>query len=216
MTPVEYRRLVGLLMLWAMLPLPFLYIVQPPFWLAAAAVGLAAALVPGRPVRLPGWALNALGVGIIIAVAAAGGLRIGPLRPLGHLLLLLTAVRALVVDDRRSFLRALLPVSLVWVVAVTSSTHLAVVPYFALSAAVWWWTGMRVLLAGTAAGAGVRATVPRPRHAAAAAAVALVLAAAIFVIMPRLRSPWVAGRGGADSVTGFTSHVELGGVGAIR
>lgn len=216
MTAVEYRRLLGLLLLWAVLPLPFLYIVQPPFWLAAAAVGLAAAVVPGRPVRLPGWALNVLGIGIIIAVASAGGLRIGPLRPLGHLLLLLTAVRALVVDDRRSFLRALLPVSLVWVVAVTSSTHLAVVPYFALSAAVWWWTGMRVLLAGTAAGAGVRATVPRPRHAAAAAAVALVLAAAIFVIMPRLRSPWVAGRGGTGSVTGFTSHVELGGVGAIR
>lgn len=216
MTPVEYRRLIGLLLLWVLLPLPFLYIVLPPFWLTASAVGLLACLVPARQVRLPGWALNALAIVIVVIVVMVGGLRIGPLRPLGHLLLLLTSVRVLVARDRRSFLGALLPVFLIWVVGVTSSTHLAVVPYFAISAGIWWWTGMRVLLAGTLDGKAAVATAPRPRHAAVAAAVALLLAAVIFVVMPRLRTPWIAGRGGASSVTGFTSNVQLGGVGEIR
>jgi len=213
---IEHRRLIGLLLLWALLPLPFLYIVLPPFWLAAAAVGLVLALRPGNELKLSGLALNALGLAIVVVVLAVGGLRISPLRPLGHLVLLLTAVRALTVSDRRSFLRALLPVFLVWLVAVTSSTHLAVVPYFAASAAVWWWTGMRLLLVSALGATFVDRSLPRLRHAAFAAAAALVLAALVFLVMPRLREPWLAGRGGASSVTGFTSQVELGGVGTIR
>ena len=172
MSAAEHRRLIGLLLLWALLPLPFLYIVMPPFWLAAAAVGLALALRPQSELELSPLALNALGIAIVGVVLAVGGLRIGPLRPLGHLVLLLTAVRALTVSDRRSFLRALLPVFLVWLVAVTSSTHLAVVPYFAVSAAVWWWTGMRLLLVSALGAAFVGRSLPRPRHAACAAAAA--------------------------------------------
>jgi hypothetical protein len=38
----------------------------------------------------------------------------------------------------------------------------------------------------------------------------------LFLAIPRLRSPLVAGRGGSGSVTGFSSHVDLAGVGTIR
>ena len=34
-----YRRLAGGLLLWSLLPLPFLYIILPPFWLAGGAAG---------------------------------------------------------------------------------------------------------------------------------------------------------------------------------
>ncbi len=217
MTAAQYRRLLGALMVWSVVPLPFLYIILPPFWLLAGAVGLVLFMRPGLKIRFSATVLNVLGLVILVIVLAVGGLRVGPLRPLGHLLLLLTAVRALAVTDRKSFLGGLLPVFLVWVVAVTSSTHITIVLYFAASAAVWWWAGMRILLSGT--GIDLRRvgeTLPRPRHAVAAALAALVVAGPIFIIMPRLRAPWVAGRGGASSVTGFSSHVELAGMGTIR
>ncbi len=217
MTVAEYRRLLGLLLLWASVPLPFLYIVLPPFWLLTSAIALLLSLRPTLKLRLSSGALNVIGVGIIVAVAFAGGLRVGPLRPLGHLLLLLTAVRALVVVDRRTFLRALLPVFLVWVVAVTSSTDVSVVIYFCISAAVWWWAGMRIHLSGLVDGdLRLKKGLPQWRHVAAATVVTLLLSIPIFVALPRLRSPWIAGRGGMSSVTGFSSHVDLAGVGTIR
>jgi len=113
MTVESYRRLLGILFMWALLPFPFLYIIMPPFWLAAAAVGLFMSLWPSVKLRPSGIVLNLIGVAIIVAVVIAGGMRVGPLRPLGHLLLLLTSVRVMMVVDRRSFLRAILLVFLV-------------------------------------------------------------------------------------------------------
>lgn len=217
MTVAQYRRLLGALMVWSIVPLPFLYILLPPFWLLVGGVGLFLIVRPELNVRFSPAVLNGLGIVILLVVLAVGGLRVGPLRPLGHLLLLLTTVRSLAVADRKSFLGGLLPVTLVWIVAVTSSTHITIIIYFAASAAVWWWAGMRIFLDGTGIGLErSKGVVPRPRHAVVAALAALLLAGPIFVIMPRLRSPWIAGRGGVSSVTGFTSHVELGGVGTIR
>jgi transglutaminase-like putative cysteine protease len=210
------RRLLGLLLLWALVPFPFLYIVVPPFWLAAAAAGLYMVFKPAATPRFSRLALNLIGVAIIVVVVVAGGLRVGPLRPLGHLLLLLTSVRVLMVSDRRSFLRATLMVFLVWVVAITSSTHVVVALYFGASAVLWWWVGIRVHLAGLGFELEPGVAVPRHRHVVVAAMLALLLSVPIFVALPRLRSPWVAGRGGVSSVTGFTSHVDLAGVGTIR
>jgi hypothetical protein len=213
-TGEEYRRVLGVLLAWAMVPLPFLYIIQPPFWLISAAVGVTLLVRPKTLLRLKPPALNLIGIAILVVVVLAGGLRVGPLRPLGHLLLLLTSVRVLMVDDRRSFLRALLLVFLAWLVAVASSTHFSVMFYFAASAFVWWWLGMRIHLDGVV---GTAATgVLRLSHVAVAAAAALVLTIPLFLIMPRLSSPWIAGRGGTRSVTGFSSQVDLAGVGPIH
>jgi transglutaminase-like putative cysteine protease len=216
MTVESSRRLLGVLFLWALLPFPFLYIIMPPFWLAAAGVALFLCLRPASKLRPSGLVLNLLGVAIIVAVVLAGGIRVGPLRPLGHLLLLLTSVRALTVTDRKSFLRATLLVFLVWVVALTSSTHVTVAVYFGFSAVLWWWVGMTVHLSGLGFKKVATGAIPRPRHLVVAALVALILSIPIFILLPRLRSPWIAGRGGVSSVTGFTSHVDLAGVGTIR
>lgn len=210
-TGQPYRRLTGLLLLTALLPMPFLYVVAPPFWMAAAAVAAWLLVRPSWSLRLSPLAQNGLAVIIVAVVVAAGGARLGPLRPLGHLLLLLAAVRALQVADRRSFLRAMPLLALVWVVSLAASTHVAVLAYFAASAAVWWWAGMQTQLMGVTGAGGL----VRPRHAAAAALAALLLAVPVFVALPRLRSPWIAGRGSLHSVTGFSSRVELAGVGSI-
>ena len=211
-----YRRLAGLLLLWSLLPLPFLYIVMPPFWLSAGVVALALILVPSWSPKLRPWVLNVIAVVIVIAVVAAGGIRVGPLRPLGHLLLLLTAVRASQITDRRSFLKALPAIFLVWVIALTASTHVSALLFFTVSAVIWWWTGMEIQLAAVAVDDGVPTASVRPRHALLAAVVALMLAVPVFVSVPRLRSPWIAGQGGVRSVTGFSSRVELSGVGTIQ
>ena len=211
-----YRRLAGLLLLWSLLPLPFLYIVKPPFWLSAGVVALALILVPSWSPKLRPWVLNVIAVVIVVAVVAAGGIRVGPLRPLGHLLLLLTAVRASQITDRRSFLKALPAIFLVWVIALTASTHVSALLFFTVSAVIWWWTGMEIQLAAVAVDDGVPTASVRPRHALLAAVVALVLAVPVFVSVPRLRSPWIAGQGGVRSVTGFSSRVELSGVGTIQ
>jgi hypothetical protein len=207
----SYRQLAGLLLLTSLLPMPFLYIVMPPFWMAAAAAAVWLVVRPSWSLRLSPLAQNGLAVLMVAAVVAAGGARLGPLRPLGHLLLLLAAVRALQVADRRSYLRAMPLLVLVWVVSLASSTHVAVIAYFAVSAAVWWWAGMQTQLMGVTGAGGL----VRPRHAAAAALAALLLAVPVFVAMPRLRSPWIAGRGSLHSVTGFSSRVELAGIGPI-
>lgn len=207
----SYRQLAGLLLLTSILPMPFLYIVMPAFWLVAAAVGTVLLVRPGRSLRLSPLLQNGLAIVIVAAVVAAGGARLGPLRPLGHLLLLLAAVRAVQVADRRSFLRALPLLVLVWVVSLAASTHITVLAYFAVSAAVWWWAGMQIQLLGVT-GAGGRV---RVRHAAVAALAALMLSVPVFMVLPRLRSPWIAGRGSLHSVTGFSSRVELAGIGPI-
>lgn len=209
------RRQLGWLLLWALVPLPFLYIVLPPFWLVAAAAGAWLAFRPERVLRPSAAVLNLAAVLILAAVVATGGLEVGPLRPLGHLLLLLTAVRVLMVDDLKSFLQSVALVAVVWVVAVASSTHPAIAPYFVASAALGWGFGMRLQLAGLGLEDGRRrGALPRGRHLAAAVVAALLVAAPVFVVMPRLGSPWVAGRSFARS-TGFSADVDLGKMGRL-
>lgn len=209
---LAYRRLTGLLLLWALLPLPFLYLLLPPFWLAGGVVGALLLLRPRLEVRLGTAAQNLLGVVILVVVLAVGGWNVGPLRPFGHLLILLASLRGLLVRDRGSFLRTLPLLFLIWVVSTTSSTHVAAVGYLAASTVLWWWAGMRVHLLGLSPSFGA----PRLGHVAPAAFGALLLAIPVFVVMPRLTAPVVAGGRGPGSMTGFSTSVDLSGAGAIQ
>ncbi|MGD8441550.1 MAG: transglutaminaseTgpA domain-containing protein, partial [Holophagae bacterium] len=209
------RRMLGWTLLWAMVPLPFLYIVLAPFWIIAGAAGLFLVLWPERVVRPSTTVLNLLALLILVVVVGTGGLHVGPLRPLGHLLLLLTAVRVLLVDDHRSFVRALALVGMVWVVSVSASTHMAVSIYFVASAVILWWVGMWLNMTGLGIDPSVSALrVPRLRHVATASFATLVIAVPFFVAMPRLGSPWVAGSSFARS-TGFSPDVDLGKLGRV-
>jgi hypothetical protein len=138
------------------------------------------------------------------------------MRPLGNLLLP-SHHRTLQVgqDQFRAGRLALL----VWAVSVASSTHVALVPYRWFRSG--WWAGMRVLPTGLRgprgeSSAGRASQYPRPLHAALAATVVVALAVPVFVTMPRLRSPLVAGVGGARAVSGFSLGVDLSAVGAIE
>jgi hypothetical protein len=209
------RRSLGWLLLWALVPMPFLYIVLPPFWLLAGAAGVVLVLRPELEFRPSRTVLNLIGVGILILVAVAGGLHVGPLRPLGHMLLMLTAVRVHLVDDRKSFIRALALVGMVWVVSVTASTHMMASVYFVVSAAIGWWVGIRIHLTGLGLALdSSNGFLPRPRHVLLATAAALVVAVPFFLVMPRLGSPWVAGSS-FSKTTGFSPSVDLGTLGRL-
>lgn len=209
------HRQLGWLVLWALVPLPFLYIVLAPFWMITAAAGIFLVLRPEKIFRPSRTLLNLTAVAIVAVVAVAGGLGVGPLRPLGHLLLLLTAVQVLLVHDRRSFLRSLVLVGMVWVVSVASSTHMMVSVYFLISAGIGWWFGIRLHL--TSLGIAVDdpdGPLPRISHVFAAVGAALLIAIPFFLMMPRLGSPWIAGSSFSRS-TGFSPSVDLGKLGRL-
>lgn len=212
------RRRFGLLVLWAILPLPFSLIVLPPFYLAVIAAALFLIFVPSQPIRLSLTLKNVLGLLILFAVISAGGLRVGPLRPLGHLLLLLLAVQALMATSRRDTTRLVPLLGVVWMVSIASATHLLLVGYLIASAAIAWWLGMRLILEREAPEGTLKTNVefPQWRHAAVAGLLAFVVGLPIFLAMPRLRSPWIAGLAGARGVSGFSTAVELAAVGEIQ
>jgi len=214
---MSFRRLASGLLLWALLPLPFTGVTAPPFW-AAAAVAAGVAIFRRRPLEPSRKMLNLLGFAFLLLVLAAGGWRVGPMRPLGHLLLMLAGLRVLMVKDRRSLVAALGPTALLWVTAVASSTHVTLLAYLMASAVVLWWAGMRALLMIRAdeLGAEVGPSLPRLNHVVRAGVVVLLLAIPVFLLMPRLRSPWLYAGSGRGSVSGFTTAVELSDMGDIR
>lgn len=217
----ERRRLAAKALLWALVPLPFVGVVQAPFWLTALAASVFVLIRgPQGVVHLTTRKQNVIGVVILAAVVVAGGLRVGPLRPLGHLLVLLAAVSIIQVRGRRSFKLALALAGMIWLAAVASSHHVALVPYLLVSAVALWWGGMRVLLLDRAeeAGADVRVLegLPHLRLVVVSAVLAVLLMAPVFVIVPRLRSPVIGGLGLGERVSGFSSAVQLGGIGRIK
>ncbi len=209
----QIHLLVGGLLLWSLAPFPFLYIILPPFWLLTGAIALWRVVkleAEWRPSRLT---LNLIAVMILVAVIAAGGFGVGPLRPLGHLLLLLIGVRAATVNDLRGVRRALPAIFLVFLVGVVSAVHISIVPYFIGSLAVWWYAGMYVFLLELSMESGEELGRPRWRHAVVAAVVASFLTVPFFMLMPRLRSPLLGSALVRQS--GFSGQVELGRRGEI-
>ncbi len=211
------RRLAAMGLLLGLAPLPFTGIVLPPFWVVAA-VAAVGAFVRRRPLKLSNRVMNVLAVVFVVTVLAAGGWRVGPLRPLGQLLVLLAGLRVLTVGDRRGFTAALIPNGLVWILAVASSTHVTLLLYLAFSMMALWWGGMRAFLVVMSPEEmlPVLRGIPRWRHATLAGLTVLILAVPVFFAMPRLRSPVLAAGRGSAGVTGFHTSVDLSGIGKIR
>jgi len=205
--------LAGWLLLWSLLPLPFLYIVLPPFWIVPMAVGLWKLVSPEsrwKPSRLT---LNLLGVVVLAVVIAAGGLGVGPLRPLGHLLLLLTAIRTATVSNLEDLRRAVPTIFLIGLVGIASAVHVTIMPYLLGSAIVWWYAGMQIFLMELSREGGVDLGRPRVRHAVVAGIAVAILTVPTFLLLPRLRSPLVSAPVVRQS--GFSETVELARRGAI-
>ncbi len=212
---LERQRWIGLLALAVAAPLPFTGAATWPV-VAVFAASAAWLLVARRPVEpLPTWVENLLAPAVVVAVLALGGLRFGVMRPVAHLALLVGAIRlpGSVQRGRSGSLALLLAV--VGVAAVASSTHLLLVPYLLVLVALLVTAAARFDLAAFVPRA---AAVPWPpwRLTAATVALAAVVAAPLFVVLPRLRSPFAAAGMGGVSVSGFRGTVDLNNVSDIK
>ncbi len=205
--------LIGGLFLWSLAPFPFLYVVLPPFWMVAGGVALWRIVRPEVEWRPSMTVLNLIGIMVLLAVIVAGGFQVGPLRPLGHLLLLLTAIRVATVNELKDVQRALPAIFLAGLVGVVSAVHVSIVPYLFASLALWWYVGMQVFLFELSWESGEDLGRPRWSHVVAAAVVVAILAIPFFMVLPRLTSPLVGSALHRES--GFSEKMDLGMSGEI-
>jgi len=215
---LAWQRWLGLGALAVLPPLGLSGAVAWPFLLPLALVALAAVTyrTPLRP--LPNWLENLLAPLILAAVAAAGGLRFGVVRPVAHLLVLLGAVRLLGGTEPSRRKTSLAVLALLAVAGIASSTHPALGVYLlGLLAGVV--AAVMVLLPQELARA--RGTTAPPPGVSFRVLVATVLLASLvavplFVALPRLRSPFAAAGVGARPVSGFREAVALHQLGEIK
>ena len=216
---LERQRWVAALALAVAAPLPLTGIVSWPFLVPFLATA-SAVVVARRPVSsLPVWLENLLAPLILVVVVVAGGMRFGVLRPVAQLAVLLATVRLFGCWERRRTTTALAVVGLVAVAGIASSTHPALAPYLlALLALVVVGTGRletRALL--EEAGGGERpGWWPPWRLVAATVGIGVLFAGVVFVLLPRLRSPFAVSPLGSRPVSGFREAIALHRFGEIK
>ena len=217
-TIVERQRWLGALALAVAIPLPLTGIVSWPFllpFLAAAAWVVASR----RPLAtLPAWLENVLAPAILVAVIGAGGVRYGILRPVAQLAVLVAAVRLPGCGRRGRTASTGAVLALVGVAGIASSTHPTLALYLVgllgfVVLAVGRLTGVAI-----AEAAGGRRAVgwPAPRLIAGTVLTAVVVAAPLFVVLPRLRSPFAGAPFALTPMTGFRDAVMLNGIGEVK
>jgi transglutaminase-like putative cysteine protease len=216
---LERQRWLAALALVVALPLPLTGVAAWPFVGAFCAV---AALVltarkPTPPLRP--WLENLLAPAILIAVVAAGGgYKYGVLRPVAHLGVLVAAVRMPGCGGRsRSRMTASLLAG-VAVAGIASSTHPLLAVYLVgLLAFVIVAAARFVALSLAEQGGGERWRVwPPQRLVGSSVALAVLVAVPIFVLLPRLRSPFAATPIGLRAMSGFREAVALHEIGDIK
>jgi transglutaminase-like putative cysteine protease len=216
---VERQRWLAALALAVAVPLPLTGIVSWPFLgpFLVAAVWVAISRRPVAPP--PAWLENVLAPVILIAVVAAGGVQYGILRPVSQLAVLVAAVRLPGCGQRARTASSGGILALVGVAGIASSTHPALALYLvALLAFVLLAVGRLtgVALAEGAGTAGGGPAWPPMRLVVGSVVLAVLVATPLFVLLPRLRSPFAAGPFGARSTSGFREAVMLHGIGDVK
>jgi len=227
----EKRLLLGLLALVAPVPLPFNGILE---WGYLLTYMVACLLFLRRAARDPGgwlptWAMNSLAVAYLpyfvfdVLVLSRGRLVV----PVTHLLLFTVLVKLFAIRRERDKWQTAIAVFFLFLTAMGTSVHPTVVLYLIV------FMGLALLLFArfaqlhlTAAFAGTEEqrrallAVPMGRFLAGATGATLLLAIPLFVLLPRVESPFVPGRGQGlgtiGAATGFSDEVTLDTIGSIR
>lgn len=245
----EKRLLLGALALAAPIPLPFNQVLEwPVLFLYGFAVVYflqRADRDPGVASGwLPDWALNLLGLvytPLLVFDLRMSFLRNTPVTALLHLIMFLVVVKLYSIRRERDKWTLMMAIFFLFLGAMATSSHLTIVFYlvgflaislFALAA----FAHLHVLAgvergrrAGAAAPLDPGQPVPARRAPAATSSIrgpllagtVLVLAVAvpIFATLPRIREPFILGRGGTAGggrTTGFSDSVDLSLTSAIR
>ncbi len=226
----EKREILGWWALLAPLPLPLNDVLG---WGSVGAYSLAVifflwrARRGGAEVRwLPNWAMNVLGA-IYVPIflfdlrVLGGGRIVGPVLRLG---LFALVVKLFALGRERDKWQAAIGVFFIFIAAMGTSVHPSVVFYLAAFLAL----GLALLarfawyhvLEGFGREEATLARVPLARFLVAATIAAIVVSVPLFAILPRVRSPYIVGRGapmGTElEAAGFSDDVTLDGIGRIR
>lgn len=224
----QKRLLLGWLAFFAPIPLPFNDLVRWPvlaLYLAGVLVFLRRA-AQDPPRWLPRWGMNLLGLAYLpiffldLTAFSRGRL----VQPAIHLCLFALLVKLFSLERERDKWQAAIGVYFVFLAAMGTSVHPAVVLYL-----VGFMVVSLVLLARFAflhvlSGFGrddpALARIPMRGFLWVSALAAIVLAVPIFALLPRVRAPFIVGRGVGTGTTleaaGFSDEVTLDSIGTIR
>jgi len=224
----QKRELVGLLALLAPLPLPFSDVIGWPV-LALYAAGVLLFLLRARrdPAGwLPLWGMNVLGLGYLPVLAADlmvfhRGHLVAPMLHLGLFGLL---VKLFAMVRERDKWQTTIGIFFIFLAAMGTSVHPTIVLYLVAFLVLGLVLLMRFasfhVLADFSRDDRGAAAMPLGRLAAGSTVFVLVLAVPLFATLPRLRSPYIIGRGNATGLVqeaaGFSDAVALDAIDQIR
>ena len=190
------------------------------------ALGLLLARTRRGPVpRLPNWVLNLAGLAYLPVVYfdARYGSR-SLLKTMLHLLLFTTVFKLAAIRKERDLSVALVLSAMLFVASVSTSFHVAILPYVVLVACVAWtvlvkWALWRDLAAAPEEWERDRAARALPGFGplVSSVAAAMLLAVPLFLFLPRLKAPVVRGaETGREITTGFSDTVDPDIFGALK
>jgi len=224
----QKRLLLGWIALLAPIPLPFndvigwpavgLYLLGTLFFLRRASVD--------PPRWLPLWGMNVLGLAYLplFFVDLLGGASRGLVRPVLHLCLFAVLVKLFAIVRERDKWQASIGIFFLFLAAMGTSVHPVIVLYLVafLTLALVLLTRFAFLhvLSGFGREDPTLARIPLRGFLFLSTLAALALAVPLFLLLPRVKAPFIVGRGGSGGLTleaaGFSDQVTLDSIGRIR
>jgi transglutaminase-like putative cysteine protease len=223
----QKRLLLGWLALLAPLPLPFNGVVGWP----VVAVYMAGVLYMLRrasldaPRWLPTWGMNVLGVAYIpVFLVDLLVFPRGLVQPILHLGLFALLVKLFAIVRERDKWQASIGVFFLFLGAMGTSVHPAIVLYLfgflMLTLVLLTRFAFLHVLAGFGREDPALAHIPLRGFLGMVGVAAVVLAVPLFLLLPRVRAPFIVGRGGGTGATleaaGFSDSVSLDSIDRIR
>ncbi|MFL6262123.1 MAG: transglutaminaseTgpA domain-containing protein [Thermoanaerobaculia bacterium] len=223
----QKRLLLGWTALLAPVPLPFNGVVGWPavlaFLLGVAVFLRRASLDPPR--WLPSWGMNVLGlVYLPLFFLDMFVLSRGLVQPVIHLCLFAVLVKLFAIVRERDKWQASIGVFFLFLAAMGTSVHPTIVLYLigflVLVLVLLTRFAFLHVLSGFGREDPALALIPLRGFLLLATAATVVIAVPMFMLLPRVRAPFIVGRGGGSGVTleaaGFSDQVTLDSIGRIR
>jgi transglutaminase-like putative cysteine protease len=223
----QKRLLLGWLALLAPLPLPFNGVVgwAPVVLYMAGVLYLLHRARLDPPAWLPAWGMNVLGVAYLplffLDIFAVSRSLVGPVI---HLCLFALLVKLFAIVRERDKWQASIGIFFLFLAAMGTSVHPTIVLYLlaflVLTLVMLTRFAFLHVLSGFGREDPALAGIPVGGFLTLATLAVLVIAVPLFLLLPRVRAPFIVGRGGGSGVTleaaGFSDQVTLDSIGRIR
>ncbi|MEM7587563.1 MAG: DUF3488 and transglutaminase-like domain-containing protein [Acidobacteriota bacterium] len=225
----EKRLWLGALALFAPIPLPFNQVLEWPFLFAYAlfVIYFLQRAEQGSWITLGNWALNLLGLAYMPIFAfdlQAAFSRGNAVTALLHLILFLLVVKLFSIRRERDKWHIVVAIYFLFVGAMATSSHVSILPYLITFVAfsllmLGRFAHLHMMASSERESAPMR-TLPFRVPLFLGTAFVVFVAIPIFATMPRIREPFILGRGsgsgGMARTTGFSDSVDLSLTTSIR